>query len=38
MAFAIAGLIADGTTTVVDSDCVQISFPTFFETIAQAAR
>lgn len=38
MAFAIAGLIADGNTTVVDSDCVQISFPTFFETIAQAAR
>lgn len=38
MAFAIAGLIADGTTTIVDSGCVQISFPTFFETIAQAAR
>ncbi len=38
MAFSIAGLIADGTTTINDSDCVQISFPTFFETIAKVAR
>jgi 3-phosphoshikimate 1-carboxyvinyltransferase len=38
MAFSIAGLIADGTTTIGDSDCVQISFPSFFETIAQAAE
>jgi 3-phosphoshikimate 1-carboxyvinyltransferase len=38
MAFAIAGLVADGTTTIVDSDCVQISFPSFFETIARVAR
>ncbi len=38
MAFSIAGLIADGTTTIDDSDCVRISFPTFFETIALAAR
>jgi len=35
MAFTIAGLIADGTTTIKDSDCVQISFPAFFETIAR---
>lgn len=38
MAFSIAALIADGSTTIPDSDCVRISFPTFFETIAQAAR
>lgn len=38
MAFSIAGLVADGTTTIKDSDCVQISFPTFFETIVQAAQ
>lgn len=37
MAFSIAGLIADGTTTINDSDCVQISFPRFFETIAAVA-
>lgn len=37
MAFAIAGLVADGTTTLADSDCVQISFPSFFETIARVA-
>ncbi|HET7216264.1 MAG TPA: 3-phosphoshikimate 1-carboxyvinyltransferase, partial [Terriglobia bacterium] len=38
MAFSVAGLVAGGTTTVRDSDCVQISFPSFFETIAQVAR
>lgn len=38
MAFSIAGLIADGPTAIQDSDCVRISFPTFFDTIAQAAR
>jgi 3-phosphoshikimate 1-carboxyvinyltransferase len=38
MAFSIAGLIADGTTTIEGSDCVQISFPSFFETIARVAR
>ncbi len=38
MAFAIAGLVAEGTTTIADSDCVQISFPSFFETIARVVR
>lgn len=37
MAFSIAGLIADGSTTIPDSECVCISFPTFFETISQAS-
>lgn len=33
MAFAIAGLAADGVTTIKDSQCVDVSYPTFFETI-----
>ncbi|HXJ95400.1 MAG TPA: 3-phosphoshikimate 1-carboxyvinyltransferase [Terriglobia bacterium] len=34
MAFAIGGLFADGPTTIRGSDCVEISFPGFFETLA----
>lgn len=33
MAFAIAGLIADGTTEIKDSECVDVSYPAFFETL-----
>lgn len=33
MAFAIAGLAADGTTTIKDSHCVNVSYPAFFETL-----
>ena len=33
MAFAVAGLIAHGTTVIRNSDCVDISFPGFFETL-----
>lgn len=33
MAFAVAGLIADGTTTVEDAGCVDISFPGFYNTL-----
>jgi 3-phosphoshikimate 1-carboxyvinyltransferase len=33
MAFAIAGLIADGTTLIKNSSCVDISFPDFFDTL-----
>jgi len=33
MAFAVAGLVAQGTTTIRDSACVDISFPTFFEEL-----
>ncbi len=33
MAFAIAGLIAQGVTVIRDSACVDISFPNFFETL-----
>lgn len=33
MAFAIAGLAADGETEITDSHCVNVSYPTFFETL-----
>ena len=37
MAFAIAALVAEGTTTIKDSSCVDISFPDFFETLQRVA-
>ncbi|XCP84190.1 3-phosphoshikimate 1-carboxyvinyltransferase [Roseburia hominis] len=33
MAFAIAGLAAEGPTTILDSQCVDVSYPAFFETL-----
>ncbi len=38
MSFAIAGLTADGETRIRDSECVDISYPAFFETLAQLER
>jgi 3-phosphoshikimate 1-carboxyvinyltransferase len=37
MAFAIAALVAEGTTTIQDSSCVDISFPDFFATLQRVA-
>jgi 3-phosphoshikimate 1-carboxyvinyltransferase len=37
MAFAVAALVAEGTTLIKDSSCVDISFPDFFETLARVA-
>ncbi len=34
MSFAIAGLVAEGETRILDSGCVDISYPTFFETLS----
>ena len=31
MALAIAGLLADGTTEIEDAECVEISYPNFFD-------
>lgn len=31
MAFAIAGLVAEGDTVIGDSQCVDVSYPVFFE-------
>lgn len=33
MAFSIAGLIADGTTTIQDSECVSVSYPAFYSEL-----
>ena len=33
MSFAVASLIADGTTVLDDAGCVDISYPTFFEDL-----
>ena len=32
MAFSIAALIADGTTKILDSKCVDVSYPEFYDT------
>ena len=33
MSFAVAGLIADGTTQILDSQCVDVSYPDFFQSL-----
>ncbi len=38
MAFAIAGLCADSTTTIRNAECVDISFPGFFEVLRRLCR
>jgi 3-phosphoshikimate 1-carboxyvinyltransferase len=38
MAFAIAGLIADSAATILNADCVDISFPGFFELLEKFCR
>ena len=38
MAFAVAGLLADGETEIENAQCVDISFPGFFDTLAEAVR
>jgi 3-phosphoshikimate 1-carboxyvinyltransferase len=37
MAFAVAGLVAEGTTVIKDSGCVDVSFPEFFETLERVS-
>ena len=38
MAFAVAGLAADGNTIIRDADCVGVSFPTFFAELNRLAE
>jgi len=38
MAFAVAGLVAQGTALIRDSGCVDVSFPEFFETLGRVAE
>jgi 3-phosphoshikimate 1-carboxyvinyltransferase len=35
MTFTIAGINADGETDIVDSECVEVSYPTFFEDLGR---
>jgi 3-phosphoshikimate 1-carboxyvinyltransferase len=38
MAFAIAGLAAEGKTIIRDADCAGVSFPTFYEELNRLAQ
>jgi 3-phosphoshikimate 1-carboxyvinyltransferase len=38
MAFSVAGLVAEGTTEILGSDCVRISFPEFYELLQKIAK
>jgi 3-phosphoshikimate 1-carboxyvinyltransferase len=38
MAFAVAGLAADGNTVIRDADCAGVSFPTFFQELNRLAE
>jgi 3-phosphoshikimate 1-carboxyvinyltransferase len=38
MAFAVAGLVAQGNTAIRKCGCVDISFPDFFDTLARVAE
>jgi 3-phosphoshikimate 1-carboxyvinyltransferase len=38
MAFAVAGLAAEGKTTIHDAECAGVSFPTFFEELNRLAE
>ena len=35
MAFSIAALVADGTTKILDSQCVDVSYPSFYDTFEE---
>lgn len=35
MAFSIAALVAEGTTNILDSHCVNVSYPAFYDTFEQ---
>ena len=37
MSFAIASLLADGNMTILDKDCVDISFPSFYQDLNRLA-
>ena len=38
MAFAVAGLAADGVTTIRDADCAGVSYPKFYEDLDRVAE
>jgi 3-phosphoshikimate 1-carboxyvinyltransferase len=38
MAFAVAGLLAEGETEILNAECVDISYPGFFETLERLTQ
>ncbi len=38
MAFAVAGLAAQGATLIRDADCAGVSYPTFFDDLERVAE
>ena len=38
MAMGVAGLVADGTTTITDADCAAVSFPDFWNELRRVAE
>lgn len=38
MAFAIAGLLAEGETEIIGAECADVSFPHFYEILGEAVR
>jgi 3-phosphoshikimate 1-carboxyvinyltransferase len=38
MAFAVAALAAEGTTTIRDADCAAVSYPSFFDELDRVAQ
>lgn len=38
MAFAVAGMFADGETIITDTECVNTSYPSFYRTLEQTIR
>jgi 3-phosphoshikimate 1-carboxyvinyltransferase len=38
MAFAVAGLLADGDTEIINADCAAVSFPAFFNVLSEVTR
>ncbi len=38
MSFAIASLLADGTTTIIGAECVNISYPNFYEHLKRLSN
>jgi 3-phosphoshikimate 1-carboxyvinyltransferase len=38
MAMGVAGLIADGSTTIRNADCARVSFPGFWDELARVAE
>jgi 3-phosphoshikimate 1-carboxyvinyltransferase len=38
MAFSVAGLVADGDTAILDPECVDISYPSFYSTLQRVSH